>query len=184
MGGGTLQANASFNSPVNIGLTGTGTTSTINTQGYNLTLSGNMTDSGGGNGLTKVGTGTLTLSGANTYTGATTVGGGTLALNYATTGAVLSSSDFTLQGGGTLQLVANNSVATTQNVSNLNVGTGGGFVVLNPNGGPGVTLNVTSRSCGQHDRRRFAVERPRHRSRRGGQRTGHHRHLRRTNRLL
>ena len=49
-----------------------------------LTVGGNDTDTtyagilSGGGSLTKAGTGTLTLSGANTYSGDTTVGGGTL----------------------------------------------------------------------------------------------------------
>ena len=144
MGGGTVQANASFNPSVNVGLTGSATTSTINSNGYNLSFSGNISDSGGGNGLTKAGAGTLTLSGANTYTGATTVAGGTLILNYAANSTVLNSNVLTLQSGGTVQLLANSSVATTQNVGTLNVGAGGGTVILNPNGGPGVTLNINT----------------------------------------
>ncbi len=43
--------------------------------GGTFTYAGNI---GGGIGLAKLGTGTLVLSGANSYTGATTVGGGTL----------------------------------------------------------------------------------------------------------
>lgn len=57
----------------------------------NDTIGGVIADGGdaGGTGgsLTKIGTGTLTLSGASTYTGATTVNGGTLLLTGSITGA-------------------------------------------------------------------------------------------------
>lgn len=69
----TLQANASVNLANNVGLTGN---STINTNGNNMGLSGNMTGNGG---FAKTGDGTLTLSGANSYSGGTTVSAGTLA---------------------------------------------------------------------------------------------------------
>lgn len=69
----TLQANASVNLANNVGLTGN---STINTNGNNMGLSGNMTGNGG---FAKTGEGTLTLSGANSYSGGTTISAGTLA---------------------------------------------------------------------------------------------------------
>lgn len=50
--------------------------------------------------LVKAGTGTLSLAGANTYTGATTVAGGTLLVNGSHIGA--GPGDYTIQGGGIL----------------------------------------------------------------------------------
>jgi fibronectin-binding autotransporter adhesin len=52
----------------------------------NSTFTGRLVDNVGTLALTKVGSGTLTLTGANTYSGPTTVNGGTLALNALPTG--------------------------------------------------------------------------------------------------
>ena len=74
--------------------------------GKNITISQNLlahgTSTGGG--LTKLGTGALTLSGACTYTGNTTVTGGTLAVDgsLAPASAVTVASTATLAGGGTI----------------------------------------------------------------------------------
>ena len=62
------------------------------------TFSGIISGANGTLSLTKVGTGTQTLSGINTYIGATTISGGTLAVN----GSIASSSLTTVNAGGTL----------------------------------------------------------------------------------
>ena len=52
--------------------------------------------------LTKIGTGTLTLTGANTYIGLTKVDGGTLVINGSTPGSVEVNDGATLKGIGTI----------------------------------------------------------------------------------
>ncbi|MFT9418753.1 autotransporter domain-containing protein [Acetobacter sp.] len=76
LAGGTLKDTGSdLTSAVNITLF-YGTNSTVDTNGLNTTLSGVL--SGDSASLTKAGSGTLLLSGQNTYTGGTNITGGTL----------------------------------------------------------------------------------------------------------
>src|ERR1035437_11176752 len=58
----------------------------FDSQGFNITVAESLLDDGSGGGLTKNGVGALTLTGANTYTGATVVNAGTLATTAASTG--------------------------------------------------------------------------------------------------
>jgi autotransporter-associated beta strand protein len=101
LGGGTLQASAGFS--VSPPLSGTFTmaltsgTSTIDTQSYSPTFSCAVSGSGA---LSKMGSGTLTLSGGNTYSGLTTVKAGTLELVGASAqGRVLSGGGSDIQAG-------------------------------------------------------------------------------------
>src|SRR5260370_3111406 len=77
--GGTLQAGGTITSPSTRGVTLT-STGLIDTNNNSVSIAGVI---GGSGGLTKSGTGTLTLSGLNTYTGVTTISAGTLALGAA-----------------------------------------------------------------------------------------------------
>lgn len=101
-GGGTLRADTGFTSTLPITLTGIGGNATVNTNGHAVSLSGILSGSGG---LQKTGSGTLTLSGANTYYGMTIVAGGVLDLigtSIATPGAwapVLSRGGVDIQAG-------------------------------------------------------------------------------------
>ncbi|QDU80440.1 Extracellular serine protease precursor [Polystyrenella longa] len=74
--GGTLKTLQTFDTSRNFSLQGGG--GTINTNGFDSTFSGVV--SGSGN-LNKLGSGTLTLSGTNTYTGTTGINSGTLAIS-------------------------------------------------------------------------------------------------------
>jgi autotransporter-associated beta strand protein len=81
-GGGPTTLRFDFAGTVSANVTQAVSTATLNTNGNNVTLSGVV--SGNGTGLTKAGAGTLTLSGANTYTGNTTVNAGRLLVTNTT----------------------------------------------------------------------------------------------------
>ncbi|MCX6895442.1 MAG: autotransporter-associated beta strand repeat-containing protein, partial [Verrucomicrobia bacterium] len=75
---GTLGAKAGWASALNMGLNGSGVTikaADASDVARNITLTGALT---GANGFTKTGGGTLTLAGANTYTGNTLISAGTV----------------------------------------------------------------------------------------------------------
>ena len=89
LGGGIVRASDArgFSSSLRMNLTGaSGTNVTFDTTNATVTLSGVLSGVGG---LTKVGTGTLTLSGANTYAGATRLVDGTVAFTQAYPGGDL-----------------------------------------------------------------------------------------------
>jgi autotransporter-associated beta strand protein len=76
--GGTVQAIGTLNFavPATIGAGG----ATIDSNGFTCTVSGLLSGNGG---LTKLGTGTLTLTASNTYSGDTKISGGNIALSNA-----------------------------------------------------------------------------------------------------
>ncbi len=146
LNGGTLRAGANFTTSANFNLAGS--TSSINTNGYTATVSGTV--SGTGN-LSKDGTGTLVLSGNNTYTGGTSINAGNLVVDgnltsnvtVTTSGAVLGGNGtitggVQVNGGGVSPGIAN---AVSSNVTTH-------FANLTINGD--LTMNVTATTLAWH----------------------------------
>ncbi|MGA2254373.1 MAG: autotransporter-associated beta strand repeat-containing protein, partial [Thermoguttaceae bacterium] len=110
-GSGTLQAgvdaivlNSNRNITVNSGMT-----ATIDTQVFNMSIAGSI---GGQGSLTKLGSGTLILSGSNTYAGPTTVGTGTLlAVSAASLPGYNTSGGLSVASGALLALRTGNGTA-------------------------------------------------------------------------
>jgi outer membrane autotransporter protein len=116
-GGGTLQYLAGFTS--NRGVTLNAGGGTFDTNGNGATLSGTI---GGIGGLSKIGTGTLTLSGISTYSGATAVNAGTLQAGAAN--AFAQSSAFTVASGATLDLASfNQTIGSLAGAGSVTLGT-------------------------------------------------------------
>ncbi|HTA99150.1 MAG TPA: autotransporter domain-containing protein [Bradyrhizobium sp.] len=114
---------------------GAGNTLTVGSNNLSTEVSGVIADFNpcgcgppGPGSLEKVGSGTLTLSGVNTYTGTTTVFGGILDVE----GSIASSSLTTVNSGGTLT-----GAGTTGNAT-----IAGGGILLPGNGTPGSSMTV------------------------------------------
>jgi autotransporter-associated beta strand protein len=105
-GGGTLQFSTSNTADYSARIQSSAGPITIDSNGQSVTFASPLVSSNTG-GLTKLGTGTLVLSGSNGYTGATTLGLGTLSLG--SPGAVPAGSTIVF-GGGTLQYTAANAL--------------------------------------------------------------------------
>lgn len=111
--------NLSFNGVSSVSnnlIVGTTLNQWINTGAANVTLSGTISSAtAGSGGFSKMGAGTLTLTGANTYRGITQISGGTLALSKDTGGRLI--------GGG--------GFFGTAGTSYVNVNAGGTFETWN-----------------------------------------------------
>jgi autotransporter-associated beta strand protein len=122
LNGGTIQATASTPNFIynlsTISLQSGGIT--LDTQGYNVTIPAAIGDGGGGT-LVKIGSGTLTLSGANSYAGSTVVSNGTLSTTTASSGG----GAYTVNDGATLD-VAVASAGQSLAAANLTLGSATG----------------------------------------------------------
>ncbi len=126
LGGGTIQViEAALVASVNSTLM-TGSTSTIDTNGFNATWNGALT---GGGGLAKIGAGTFTLHGVGNYSGATAVNAGTFQAGAANVFSPVSA--YTIANGATLNLAGfNNTIGSLAGAGTVALGsatlTGGG----------------------------------------------------------
>ncbi len=142
--GGSFDISLLSNSSMDIGsIEGAGTyllgSKTLKVGGNNLStiVSGTIIDNGGGGSIDKVGTGTLTLSGANNYLGATTIENGALVIT-----ASGSLGNTAVSVGGPATFTNNGSLAGSVSLAGVTNGQG---VFIGPvtvqSGG---TLSVTS----------------------------------------
>lgn len=135
---GAVTANQSTGntSILTLGGSGTGTVSGV---------LGNAGSAGsGGLALAKNGSGSWTLSGANTYTGTTTINGGKLIFDFATNTPVNSSAPVVINGGEAV-FKGQNTGTTAVTVASLALGAStrsANTLTVDSNGGSGVELNI------------------------------------------
>lgn len=116
LGGVAIRAAGNWASSLNLTLTGAGGPTVFDTTNRAVTLSGSLFGAGG---LAKEGTGTLTLSGANTFTGGVTVAEGAL---VASAGFINATNLSVTSSGAVLTLGCADSLSTK---ATLNVSEGG-----------------------------------------------------------
>jgi autotransporter-associated beta strand protein len=120
--GGVLQAgadNPTFLHDLTLALVGPGGI-TIDSQGFNIGASQALSDNGS-SGLTKKGTGTLTLTGANSYGGPNTVSAGKLITGTSSS----ASGDYTVADGAGFGVIVQ-SAGAQYNIGNVTLGTSAG----------------------------------------------------------
>ena len=104
--------------------------------------------------LNKTGSGTLTLSGSNTYNSTTTLNQGTINLDFSAATApaanIISATPALSLTGGTLRLTGKASTANSQAVASTTVGAGASVVSLNANSATSLLLDLKAitRSAG------------------------------------
>lgn len=135
--GGTVDTHNGLNFDPTTGNTYTLTSGTINLAGSSPSANAITVATGdsaiistilaGSNGMTKNGTGTVRLDGANTYSGATTINAGTLQANVAN--ALQNTSSITVNNGGSLLISANNAVGDATNLILHSGNTSAGLVL-------------------------------------------------------
>lgn len=142
--GGYTIADANSNGTLSLSAAGTVSTATGTT-----TISENI---GGSFGLTKMGAGTLVLSGTNTYSGSTTISDGKLTLNFGLISSnVLNSSTSLVLGGGALELSSSPLLGLNSQTfasTSLSAGTASQVIMTqNGLGTLGLTLGAITRGA-------------------------------------
>ena len=99
----------------------------IDTGSFNITVAQPLLDGTGGGGLTKTGTATLTLAGANTYTGTTTISAGTLQIGAGATAGTFGTGSVTnnaaLAFNRSDNISVSNAISGTGSLTKLAAGT-------------------------------------------------------------
>jgi autotransporter-associated beta strand protein len=130
--GGVLHAEADMNNFLQAsgGITVKTGGAIIDSASHNITIGQPLANGGGGGGLTKLGSGSLTLSGNLAYTGPTVISNGTLTVDVPNTFA---SSSCVISGGGALGMVLAEAGAQLS-IPSLTIGATGGALNINYTG--------------------------------------------------